>query len=264
MIFDKEKDFNEITSKETFYGVYDAVAYSKLLGDVIGPDRNACQFAREIDVAPSTITRILNQENKRASSREVLERMAKHAAPSSSVTLNALLKANGLPLEVDIEELYGIVALQQALNSLDAFEYEVSESRVSCENGLEDWKEDFCIKTKKAGVWIFDMMSAVSLIDKFPYELNHKVLYEQKLQQFLANIYLKSTLDEELVGKYSMVVGEEENYEYLAEKMKRIKAEKCISVIYLKREEMKLKKGSCKEQCCRNCNGEFYDSIWDS
>lgn len=232
--------------------MYTKELYKDLLEKAIGKDRNAYQFAVEIGIAPSTITRILKGNNKRASSRDVLELIAEHAAPGSNVTLEALLLANGLPLDdnmIDNRELYGILALQQALDAMDAPEYDVIENATVITKGLEVWHADFCINTKNKGVWVFDMMSTAALVDKFPFELDHKSLYERKLHQFVANMYLGASVNGEVVEKYSIVVGEEENYKYLAAKIKEIEADKCISVIYLKRDAMKLVEESVQEQC---------------
>lgn len=232
--------------------MYTKELYKELLEKAIGKDRNAYQFAVEIGIAPSTITRILKGNNKRASSRDVLELIAEHAAPGSNVTLEALLLANGLPLDdnmIDNRELYGILDLQQVLDAQDSYEYDVIENAMVSAKGLEAREADFCIRMANVGIWVFEMMSTAALVDKFPFELDHRALYERKLYQFIANMYLNASVNGEVIEKYSIVVGDEESYLYLAEKLKEIQADKCISVIYLKREAMKLAAESGKEQC---------------
>lgn len=56
-------------------------------------------FAILCNANPSTFTRIVKQDNKGASSPELLEAIAQNASPNSNVTLEALAQANGYTLE---------------------------------------------------------------------------------------------------------------------------------------------------------------------
>lgn len=69
--------------------------YSELVKDAKG-DKTSQQFAEECGVNTSTITRIINRQNKGASKYELIKAIADHADPNSGVTLEALMEANGM------------------------------------------------------------------------------------------------------------------------------------------------------------------------
>lgn len=70
--------------------------------------RTMKDFAEMCGANPSTFTRITQMANKGASSTELLEAIATHAAPESGVTIEALAEANGYTCERDI----GVKALK--------------------------------------------------------------------------------------------------------------------------------------------------------
>lgn len=61
-------------------------------------ERTMKDFAELCNVNPSTFTRISKKVNKGASSIELIQAIAAHAAPESGVTLEALAEANGYTL----------------------------------------------------------------------------------------------------------------------------------------------------------------------
>lgn len=74
--------------------------FAELLNAARG-GRTMKDFAEACGVNPSTLTRIMQKANKGASSTELLEAIAEHAAPNSGVTLEELAQANGYTLESD-------------------------------------------------------------------------------------------------------------------------------------------------------------------
>lgn len=74
--------------------------FAELLNAARG-GRTMKDFAEACGVNPSTLTRIMQKANKGASSTELLEAIAEHAAPNSGVTLEELAQANGYTLERD-------------------------------------------------------------------------------------------------------------------------------------------------------------------
>lgn len=74
--------------------------FAELLNAARG-GRTMKDFADACGVNPSTLTRIMQKANKGASSTELLEAIAEHAAPNSGVTLDELAQANGYTLESD-------------------------------------------------------------------------------------------------------------------------------------------------------------------
>ncbi|SDB69724.1 hypothetical protein [Butyrivibrio sp. INlla16] len=78
---------NNFFNKETF---------SSLVIKAKGANRTVQQFAADIGVPPSTLSRIINKKNSSASNERILVAIAENAEPESRVTLNDLKKANGL------------------------------------------------------------------------------------------------------------------------------------------------------------------------
>lgn len=72
----------------------------EILSDLIvkakGPRRSVSQFAKEIGVSPSTLTRIINMQTSGASKDELIVKIAAAADPDSGVTLEKLLEAHGV------------------------------------------------------------------------------------------------------------------------------------------------------------------------
>lgn len=73
----------------------DKARFACLLTAAKGKGRTMTAFAVECDTYPSTFTRIMQGANKGASSLELLEAIALHAAPDSGVTFENLAHANG-------------------------------------------------------------------------------------------------------------------------------------------------------------------------
>ena len=73
----------------------DKDAFSELVLKARGDHRSLTEFAKECGVATSTLTRIVNRENTRASSIELLQSIAQNAEEGSKVTFEQLLGANG-------------------------------------------------------------------------------------------------------------------------------------------------------------------------
>lgn len=59
-------------------------------------NRSLSAFARECGVSPSTLSRLVNKKNNQPCSDDLIDAIAKKAAPGSGVTLEELLKAYGL------------------------------------------------------------------------------------------------------------------------------------------------------------------------
>jgi len=76
------------------YRPVDKESFAKLLSAAKG-ERTISQFASQCGVSASTFSRILNKENKSASSPELLIAIANNAAPDSNVSLTKLARANG-------------------------------------------------------------------------------------------------------------------------------------------------------------------------
>ena len=61
-------------------------------------NRSLSAFARECGVSPSTLSRLVNKKNNQPCSDDLIDAIAKKAAPGSGVTLEELLEAYGLAM----------------------------------------------------------------------------------------------------------------------------------------------------------------------
>lgn len=69
---------------------------SELVVKAKGPARTMKEFAEEIGTAPSTLSRLVNKQNRGPNSDELIIDIATHADPKSGVTLERLLGAHGM------------------------------------------------------------------------------------------------------------------------------------------------------------------------
>jgi hypothetical protein len=67
---------------------------SELVLQAKGVKRSIRAFAKEIGCNSSTLTRIINMQNRGCSSYQLMENIAKYADPKSNVTLEVLMEAN--------------------------------------------------------------------------------------------------------------------------------------------------------------------------
>ena len=74
---------------------------AELVEKAIGPNRNQTEFAKQIGVNPSTISRIINMKNSGASSDELILAIAANADPKSGVTEEMLMEANGMLMDAN-------------------------------------------------------------------------------------------------------------------------------------------------------------------
>ena len=72
---------------------------SELIVKAKGPRRSIRVFAEELGVNPSTLTRIINMQNKSYSRDSLIISIAEHADPDSNVTLEMLMDAHGVQEE---------------------------------------------------------------------------------------------------------------------------------------------------------------------
>ena len=84
-------------------GNYNAKLVSDLLLAAKGPHRTGIEFCKECDISAPTFSRYVNMHNNRPCPIELLQKVAEHADPSSNVTLEQLIEANGGKKVYDID-----------------------------------------------------------------------------------------------------------------------------------------------------------------
>lgn len=88
--------YMEILQKFVRVRDVDREALADLVVRAKGPRRSMRQFAEEIGVSPSTLTRIANMQTSSASKDELIVKIAAAADPDSGVTLEKLMEAHGV------------------------------------------------------------------------------------------------------------------------------------------------------------------------
>ncbi|WP_303725490.1 hypothetical protein [Anaerovibrio lipolyticus] len=83
----------------------DKAKLSELIVKAKGPSRSVRAFAEEIGVNPSTLTRLINMQNKSYSKDSLIIGIAEHADPASNVTLEMLMEAHGVREMTDVPAL---------------------------------------------------------------------------------------------------------------------------------------------------------------
>ena len=80
----------------------DKDALADLVIKAKGPARSLRQFAEELGVNVSTLSRIINKKTSRANSDTLIADIADHADPNSNVTFELLMEAHGMALKETI------------------------------------------------------------------------------------------------------------------------------------------------------------------
>ena len=91
-----------------------------------GPERSMRQFAEEIGVNASTLSRIVNKKTVRANSDNLIADIAAYADKNSGITFEMLMRAHGMDLSrdirnrwahnADIETVYDDLIIKALLN----------------------------------------------------------------------------------------------------------------------------------------------------
>lgn len=193
---------------------FDKDKLSELVDAAKGPGRTAQQFAAILGVAASTVTRIINKENKGPSKESLLVAIAENADPNSGVTIEKLFEANGntkktYQLASEFERI-GSKILTEELQKAGVLESEENvylECDANSRSKLEIWtgrnsrmRFDMVAETEKYGKWAFDFKATrgmvgsgiyhnwilmmtnilrISDVDRISLVLFYKPLYEQ-------------------------------------------------------------------------------------
>lgn len=200
---------------------------SKLVSKAKGPVRSIREFAKECGVSASTLTRIINKDNKGASSQDLIRTIAKKAVPESGVTLDALMGANGMARilapsaiyrvsEMEIEEKFKDTILY-TLRYIDDLDY-ISEGRFQIGMSL-DVQLDFVIYSKAikdgSSLWGFELVHP---------QISRRIeedriytfrMYSNQILKRIGKILPLFYNNDKQLGKLSFVVTDDKCYDYL-------------------------------------------------
>ena len=276
----------EKVGKYVRVGAPDKDKLAELVLAAIGPSRNRTDFAKELKVNPSTISRIINKKNSGASSDALILAIAKHADPVSGVTEEMLMEAHGM-----IKETY---ANEQERWRYDRYVYEkytenairllTSEilARGYSINSVKNTIRYPIVKGVGLAIDTVYMTSAVGMetgkwgcevinprIFQYPtgihydsdsrranYVRNSRVIFD-RIARVCALSYTSMIEPEDIVDKYSMVFSDEEAYLFYVEAYKDFSVPVRISFILLD-----LEHGRVKEEYNLCCNGRREDNFF--
>lgn len=212
--------------------------------------RTMKDFAVICGVNPSTFTRIIQRTNKGASSTELLEAIAEHAAPNSGVTIDALAKANGYTVEKDsgikalkltsyidnTETLIRNILVQALVDR--GQEVRMGNIRYTFSKSLA-LSPDALIMTeafgKKDEVWFADSIIATPRVTRDGAHPVHKSRVKQMAFEKFARFVFISMNPVELFrpSRFSLVVLDREVYDIIVEEFSETTVCTDISVIYI-------------------------------
>lgn len=122
---------------------------SELVVKAKGPGRTMKQFAEEIGTTPSTLSRLVNKQNKGPNSDDLIVGIAAHADPDSGVTFEQMAEAHGMA-ERELRKHPGMIFQEEAqkviINELYIRKYTIVDSE-NVRNRSMRMLIDFSLKT---------------------------------------------------------------------------------------------------------------------
>ena len=197
---------------------YDPDLCAKLLKDIIGA-RTQKEFADEVGVNQSTISRILQKKNHSPSSYRVLSEIDQHKLPDCAITLDDLLAANGILGKVNQNkstlqtknraakaQMIGIIMdwliHQKHTAELTQCSWMESKFRI---------RYDFAIRTSY--VDSNDSIWGISIY-------NYPILDKKRIHHLFQAIFSSYYTNNNPFGLYSIIATDEKSFEYMKSLLK--------------------------------------------
>lgn len=193
-----------------------------------GPRRSIRQFAMELGVNPSTLTRIINLQTTSASKDELILKIAEKADPDSGVTVKQLLEAHGVEIQKDENRTEQIIKVEKRmrqiiLEDLITRGYTVSENEKK--NNL--YIHDLIVETSEGDVtrrWAFDFKAVRT--HGMPVGIGFTSRW---IDQAMASFYRGDAM----VDKITLVVERRMIFEQIKERLSQYKIPDEMSVMLL-------------------------------
>jgi hypothetical protein len=243
-------------------GAPDKDKLAELVLKAMGPSRNQTEFAKELEVNPSTLSRIINKKNVGASSDELILAIAAHADPMSGITEEMLMKAHGMVIEVDERGRIGqsrYFMEKYTENVISAIASAILEQGASIEAADRDIRYrivkgvgmmvDVLYKTSAVpdeGFWAFDVLRprlsqrAVAgagyrgvEYDRYrDFAMISRNIFD-RIGRVLALKYSTIEMEAPIPNKFSFVITDKETYAHFSEIYKEFSAPMKLSFVYL-------------------------------
>lgn len=218
----------------------DKDALAELVIRAKGPSRSLRQFADELGVNVSTLSRIVNKKTASANSDALIADIADHADENSGVTLEMLLTAHGMAPKSQVggNEMfaYGEAAQATLIKELVLRKYTVNSNTqwkrgVALDSIMGRCYLDFELHTNALGkedsVWLFDFQApgkgGVRSIDQ---QLN-------RIRQWMLMYAGMLCFNEGKVDRLSLVISERNVYDRMLEVLKGYKTRYGLSLILI-------------------------------
>lgn len=204
----------------------DKDALADLVIKAKGPARSLRQFADDLGVNVSTLSRIINKKTSRANSDTLIADIADHADPNSNVTFELLMEAHGMALKETISGksmfLFAESASNVILKELVRRGYSISgmlhEGRytrnqmASLDSVMGRCYLDLEVHTNALGkensVWLFDFHTNTA-------SARSKQQYMDRTRQWMLMYAGMLAFNEGKVDRLSIVIAEREIYDEL-------------------------------------------------
>jgi len=204
----------------------DKDALADLVIKAKGPTRSLRQFADDLGVNVSTLSRIVNKKTSRANSDTLIADIADRADPNSNVTFELLMEAHGMALKETITGRSMFLFAESASNiifrelvrrgySISGMLHEGSTTRnrmASLDSIMGRCYLDLEVHTNALGkedsVWLFDFHTNHA-------GLRNKHQYMDRIRQWLLMYAGMIAFNEGKVDRLSVVIAEREIYDEL-------------------------------------------------
>lgn len=222
------------------YSKFDKDKFAELVKQAKGPNRTMQQFASDMGVQPSTLSRIVNLKNESPSSLKLLKDIALYADRNSGVTIEQLLECNGMSNQV-IDENRNDNLVK---GHLESFENALEQVGFSYEDKYVRWSPDslyqmdLAIETNN-WIWAVDYYfgEKISTLPTGCGKINFWIM------KAMSVLYSNSK-----VMKISSIVERKVIFEQIKARIQNIKTDRPISIIYIS-------KNKIEEACTLNYDG---------
>ena len=204
---------------------FDKEEFARLVMEAKGSNRTMQQFANDIGVQPSTLSRIVNMKNESPSAMKVIRSIAEYADKDSDVTLEKLIACNGLTLQqMDLER--NSLSKQ---NNIENMKKVLEVNHIQYDDFYEDWSPDSLYQLDAAilqneKIWAIDF--AVGKILSFlPVGSGKSSMWILKALGIISY--------DDNVRKISTVVDRKVLFEEWKRRLENIRTDRPVSVIWI-------------------------------
>lgn len=208
---------------------------SVLIERMRGPSRSYNQYAKDMDVAPSSVTRVAKKESQKVSS-EFLAKMYECRDPDCGVTFDELLEANGLMEDRRRQAMMEARQFERDAQDIirnDLYRSNIMAAKGDAEesSGFSTHRPDFVLNVKgndgEEKLWAFDVRycSEERMSDNGKMLLNSYNRASFFLDEYIGRIMAKFYMGTS-INKWSIVLNRKEVYERFIERVAKRSAQR--------------------------------------